>query len=110
MDRETMEYSLNQNVVFLAEDALLGRLSDEEYERIVGTKLTGKVTGHFSDNFIVTLFQALSNGETSVLVAMDACKPLSCHWCQDRKLVPAGSFTLGQHEANAIPKEACPYC
>ena len=110
MDAETMEYSLNQNVVFLAEDALLGRLSDEEYGRIVGTKLTGKVTGHFSDNFIVSLDRALSNGETSVLVAMDACKPLLCHWCLDKQRVPDSPFTAGQHAANAIPTKDCPYC
>lgn len=105
-----MEYSLNQNVIFYAEDALLGRISDEQYAEMIGTKLTGKVTGHFSDNFIISLDQALFNGETTVLVAMSACKPLSCHWCQDKKLVPAGEFTMEQHEADAMPKAACPYC
>ena len=105
-----MEYSLNQNVVFFGEDMMRGKRSDEEYARVYGVKFTGKIIGHFDDHFIVKLDQALPDGETAVLVHSDSCKPLNCHWCQDRKLTPVGSFTKGQADANAIPTEACPYC
>lgn len=105
-----MEYSLNQEVVFYGEEALLGRLSDEEYAKLFGKKLTGKVIGHFSDNFIVKLNQALSNGETAVLVGAYACKPLTCHWCLDTRRVPVTPFTIRQHEADAVPMTDCPYC
>jgi hypothetical protein len=110
MDRETMDYSLNQNVIFDSEEMLRGKLSDAEYDAIAGTRQTGEITGHFSNYFIVWLDQKLANGEQSVLVPADACKPLTCHWCRDSKLTNDTPFTIGQYEANAMPMKACPYC
>jgi hypothetical protein len=94
MDRETMEYSLNQTVAF---------------EYIAKTR-TGKIIGHSGDNFIVLLDQKLAKGESAVLVPADRCRPLVCHWCLDKRKVPAGSFTKGQADTNTIPMVDCPYC
>ena len=105
-----MEYSLNQNVIFLAEDMLRGRLSEAEYNGITGTQRTGKVVGHFSEYFIIKLDATLPDGETAVLVPADACKPLVCHWCRDSKRVADTPFTMGQHEADALPTKDCPHC
>jgi hypothetical protein len=110
MDRDTMEYSLKQNVLFDAEEMFRGRLTDEEYAEIAETQRTGKIVGHFSNYFIVSLDQALKNGETAVLVPADACRPLTCHWCRDTKKVNDTPFTMGQYEADAIPMRECPYC
>ena len=105
-----MEYSLNQNVIFDSEEMFRGKLSDEEFAAIAGTRRTGKITGHFSDYFIVSLDLKLASGEGSVLVPADACKPLSCHWCRDSKRTGDTPFTMGQYEADAIPTKPCPYC
>lgn len=105
-----MEYSLNQNVIFLAEDMLRGRLSEAEYNGIAGTQRTGKVVGHFSEYFIIKLDATLPDGETAVLVPADACKPLTCHWCRDTKKTTNTPFTMGQHEAGCVPTKECPYC
>jgi hypothetical protein len=110
MDRETMDYSLNQNVIFDSEEMLRGKLSDAEYNAIAGTRQTGEITGHFSNYFIVWLDQKLANGEQSVLVPADACQPLTCHWCRDSKKVPVTPFTMPQYETNTIPTKDCPYC
>ena len=105
-----MEYALNQNVIFDSEEMLRGKVSEAEYAAIAGTRRTGKITGHFSNYFIVVLDMKLPGGEQSVLVPADACKPLTCHWCQDSKRTSDTPFTLGQYEAGAIPTKPCPYC
>lgn len=110
MNRETMEYSLNQNIIFYGEDMLRGKLSEAEYAKVSGKKFTGTITGHFSDNFLVKLDFKLSDGCTAVLVPADACRPLTCHWCQDSKLVNDTPFTMGQYESGTIPMKECPYC
>ena len=94
MDRETMEYSLNQNV---------------QYE-FGGSTFTGKIVGGNEDKFIVLLDRPLSDGSTAALVPSGMCVPLSCHWCRDTQRVVDTPFTLGQHEADAIPTKPCPYC
>jgi hypothetical protein len=94
MDRETMEYALDQNVVF---------------EHGVGS-LTGKITGHFGDNFIITLDQKLDDGRETVLVPALAVRPLTCHWCRDSQKVYATPYTLAQAESGNIPTKDCPYC
>ena len=105
-----MEYSLNQNVIFLAEDMLRGRLSDAEYNEIAGEQRTGKVVGHFSAYFIVKLDMTLPNGETAVLVPAADCKPLTCYWCRDTKKTTNTPFTMAQHEADCVATKECPYC
>ena len=105
-----MDYSLNQNVIFDSEEMFRGRLSDAEFAAIAGTRRTGKITGHFSDYFIVSLDLKLPSGEESVLVPAGACKPLACHWCRDAKRVGVTPFTMPQYESKTIPTMPCPYC
>ncbi len=87
MNRDTMEYVINQTVTFYGEDMILGRLSDKEYAEMYATKWTGKITGHFGENFIISLDRALPDGSTTVLVPAVSCNPLNCHWCADTKKV-----------------------
>lgn len=107
---ETMEYAIDQSVIFDSEEMLRGKLSNEEYAAIFGTRSTGKITGHFSTNFIIALDIPLRDGTKAVLVPSAVCRPLNCHWCQDRKKLHAYSFTGGQSASDTIPVIDCAYC
>lgn len=94
MDRETMEYSLNQAVA---------------YEHL-GSRFTGKIVGQSGENFIVLLDFPLQDGTKAVLVPSGLAVPVSCYWCADTKLVAQTPLTGAQLESGDIPKKLCPYC
>ena len=94
MDRVTMEYSLDQNVI---------------YEHL-GGEFTGKIVGQSGDYFIILLDQPLPDRTKAVLVPSAICRPLTCHWCRDTQRVAVTPFTLEQYNTNTIPMKECPYC
>jgi hypothetical protein len=108
MERETMEYAINQVVIFSAEDMLRGRPSDAEYAELFATQRTGKITGESGENFIVTLDQQLRDGSKTVLVPSGSVRPLTCYWCRDTKKVVATPVTGAQIKSGDIPEVDCP--
>jgi hypothetical protein len=93
MEMETMEYALDQKVIFDAEDILRNRVSDVEYAKLFATQRTGKITGEFGENFIITLDQRLPDGTKSVVVPSGSVRPIACYWCRDTQKVYATPVT-----------------
>ena len=89
MNRETMEYSIGQHVVY-------------EY----GGKFTGKIAGQSGEDFIVLLDNP-PRTRKAVLVPSGIIRPLICHWCMDTKKIYVPSFTGLE---SVIPQVDCPYC
>lgn len=105
-----MEYAIDQDVIFHAEDMLRGRKSDAEYAELFAKRLTGRIVGEAGENFIVRLDIPLSDGTKAVVVPPAAAQPVACHWCRDEKRVWKTGFTLEQYEAGAAPQMDCPCC
>jgi hypothetical protein len=110
MERETMEYALDQKVIFDAEDILRGRVSDAEYAELYATQRTGRIAGESGENFIVTLDQRLHDGTTAVIVPSGSVRPIACYWCRDTQKVSATPVTGAHVESGDIPRVDCPYC
>jgi len=91
-----MEYAIDQPVIF---DEHLGY-----------GELTGKITGHSGEDFIITLDQRLHDGTRTVLVPAAIVRPLACHWCRDTQKVAASPVTGEQIASGGIPQVDCQYC
>ncbi len=99
MERETMEYSIDQSVTF------------EHW----GSPLTGKIVGESGENFIVLLDHRLNNGTKddgtkAMLVPAGFVRPIACYWCADTKKVEGVPVTSAQIESRDMPQITCPYC
>jgi hypothetical protein len=92
MESETMEYALDQRVI---------------YEHL-GGDATGKIVGESGDQFIIELDRPLNDGTRATLVPSEAVRPLTCYWCRDTQKVYATPVTLGQYQSGDIPMVDCP--
>jgi len=72
--------------------------------------VTGLFMGMTLAGRAIVLLDRPTVSNAAIEVRLEDVKPLNCHWCQDKKVVPASGFTMEQHITNTVPEVECPYC
>ena len=72
--------------------------------------VTGKFAGMTSLGRAIVILDSPNEQFLAIEVRLEDVKSLNCHWCLDKKVVKAYSFTMEQEITNTIPVIACPYC
>jgi hypothetical protein len=74
------------------------------------TSQTGQFAGLTIAGRAIVILDRPTENNIAIIMPLQAVKELNCHWCLDKKKVPACGSTLEQEVTNTIPVVDCPHC